>query len=74
MFFFKKKTIKYTYKQRNATNGYCEVFNMNLKIWFDITSKCMADFCFIVSVVAAIFSERLEFFQKDFSLWFLPFL
>ena len=45
-----------------------------VKIWFDITSKCMADFCFIVSVVAAIFSERLEFFQKDFSLWFLPFL
>ena len=57
--FFKKKTLKYTYQQRDATNGYCEVLNMNLNIWFDITSKYIENFWIILSVAVGIFSERL---------------
>ena len=58
-FFLKKQTLKYTYQQRDATNGYCEVLNMNLNIWFDIPSKHIENFCVIISVVVGIFSERL---------------
>ena len=36
---FLKKKLSNAYQQRNATNGYCEVLNMNLNIWFDIPSK-----------------------------------
>ena len=39
--FLKKNntSLKYTYQQRDAANGYCEVLNMNLNIWFDIPSS-----------------------------------
>ena len=71
MYFFKKKTLKYTYQQRDATNGYCEVLNMKLNIWFDIPSKYIEDFCVIVSVAESIFSERLTATSSQyFSLWF----
>ena len=56
---FFKKTLKYTYQQRDATNEYCEVLNMNLNIGFDIPSKYIKNFCVIVSVAEGIFSERL---------------
>ena len=70
-FYFFKKTLKYTYQQRNATNGYCEVLNMNLNIWFDIPSKYIENFCVIVSVAVGIFSERSSDTScQDFSLWF----
>ena len=55
--FFKKTTLKYTYQQTDATNGYCEVLNMN--IWFDIPSKYIENSCVIISVAVGIFSERL---------------
>ena len=51
--------MTYTYQQRDATNGYCEVLNMNLNIWFGIPSKYIENFCVIISVVVGIFSERL---------------
>ena len=57
--FFKNITLKYTYQQRHATNGYCEVLNVNLNIWFDITSRYTENFCVTVSVAVGIFSERL---------------
>ena len=57
MFFLKKKHLKYTCKQRDATDGYCEVLNMNLNIWFDIPSKYLENFYVIVSVAMGIFSE-----------------
>ena len=70
MFFLKKKTLKYTYQQTDATNGYCEVLNMN--IWFDIPSKYIQNFCVIVSVAVGIFSERLtDTSCQDFSHFFV---
>ena len=57
--FFLKETLKYTYQQKDATNGYCEALNMKLNIWLDIPSKYIEDFCVIVSVAVGIFSERL---------------
>ena len=70
-FYFFKKTLKYTYQQRNATNGYCEVLNMNLNIWFDIPSKYIENFCVIVSAAVGIFSERLtDTSCQDLSLRF----
>ena len=73
--FFLKKTLKYKYQQRDATNGYCEALNMKVDIWFDIASKFIKDFCIIVSVALGIFSERLtDTSCQDFSLCFLPFL
>ena len=67
--FFLKKTLKYTYQQRDATRWYCEVLNMMLNIWFDILSKNIEDFCPIVSVVVFVFSERLtDTSCQDFSL------
>ena len=39
MLFKKKITLKHTYQQRGATNGYCEVLNMKSNIWFNILSK-----------------------------------
>ena len=36
-----------------------EVLNMNLNIWFDITSKYLENFCVIFSVAVGILSERL---------------
>ena len=67
--FFLKKTLKYTYQQRDATSWYCEVLNMMLNIWFDILSKNIEDFCAIVSVVVCVFSERLtDTSCQDFSL------
>ena len=75
MYFFKKKTLKYTYQQRDATNGYCEVLNMKLNIWFDIPSKYIEDFCIIASVAVVLFSERLIGISfQYFSLRVLPFL
>ena len=69
--FSKKKTLKYTYQQRDATNGYCEVLNMNLNIWFDIPSKYIDNFCVIVCFAVGIFSERLtDILVKIFSLIF----
>ena len=66
--FFLKK-LKYTYQQRDATNGYCAVLNMNLNIWFDIPSKYVGNFCVIVSVAVSIFLERLSDSScQDFSL------
>ena len=52
-----KYNLKHTYQQRDATNGYCEVLNMNLNIWFDIPSKYLENFYVIVSVAMGIFSE-----------------
>ena len=61
----------YTYHQRDATNEYCEVLNMNLNIWFDIPSKYIENFCVIVSVTVGIFSKRLtDTSCQDFLLWF----
>ena len=75
MSFLKKKTLKYTYQQRDATDGYCKVLNMKLNIWFDIPSKYIEDFCVIVSVAVGIFSERLtDTSGQYFYLCFLPFL
>ena len=69
---FFKKTAKYTYQQRDATNEYCEVLNMNLNIWFDIPSKYIENFCVIVSVAVDIFSEILtDTSCQDFSLSYL---
>ena len=47
--------LKYTCKQRGATDGYCEVLNMNLNIWFDIPSKYIENVCVIVSVAVGLF-------------------
>ena len=66
---FLTKTLKYTYQQRDATNGYYEGLNMNLNIWFDIFSKYIENFCVIVSVAVGIFSGRLtDTSCQDFSL------
>ena len=54
MSFLKKKTLKYTYQQRDATDGCCKVLNMKLNIWLDIPSKYIEDFCVIVSVAVGI--------------------
>ena len=60
MIFFFLNSLKYAYQQTDATNGYCEVLNINLNIWLDISSKYIIEnFCVIVSVVVSIFSERL---------------
>ena len=56
--FFKKKTLKYTYQQRDATNGYCQVLNMKLNIGFDIPSKYIEDFCVIVSVLLRVYFQN----------------
>ena len=50
----KKKTLKFTY-QIYATNEHCKVLNMNLNKWFDIPSKYVENFSFIVFVVVGIF-------------------
>ena len=55
-YFLKKNTLSYVYEQRDATNEYCEVLNMNLHVWFDIPSKYIENFCVIVSVAVGIFS------------------
>ena len=69
--FFLKKTLKYTCQQGDATNGHCEVLNMNLSIWFDIPSRYIENFCVIVSVDVDIFSERLtNTYCQNFSLLF----
>ena len=63
-----KKNLKYTYQQRDATNGYCEVLNINLNLWFDIPSKYIENFCVIFSVAVGIFSEKLtDTSSQDFS-------
>ena len=67
--FFLKKTLKYIHQQRDATNGYCEVLNMNLNIWFGIPSKYIENLCVIVSVAVCIISEKLTVtFRQNFSL------
>ena len=48
--FFLKKTLKYVYEKRDATNEYCKALNMNLDVWFDIPSKYIENFCVIVSI------------------------
>ena len=58
MFSKKKKTLKYTYQQKDAANGYCEVLNMDLNVWFDIPSKYIDNFWVVFSVAVGIFSER----------------
>ena len=68
--FFLKKTLKYSYQQRDATNEYCEVLNMNLNLGFDIPSKYIKNFCVIVSVAEGIFSERLADTCQNFALSF----
>ena len=73
--FFLNITLKYTNQQRDATTGYCEILNMKLNIWFDISSKYIEDFCIIASVAVALFSERLiETYFQYFFLRLLPFL
>ena len=76
MFFFKKKHLKYTCKQRDATDGYCEVLNMNLNIWFNIPIRYIENVCVIVSVAVGLFSEKLtDRSCQDFSfLFFVVFL
>ena len=60
---------------RTFSHGYCEVLNMKLAIWLDISIKYIEDFFVIVFVDVCIFSERLtDTSCQDFSLWFLPFL
>ena len=75
MLFFKKKK-KNTYQRRDTKNGYCKVLNMNLNIWFDISSKYRENFCVIVSVAVGIFSEKLTdtSCQDLFPLFFFLFL
>ena len=63
---FLKKTLKYTYQQRDATNEYCEVLNMNLNISFDIPSKYIENFCVIRFVAVGIFSERSQHILSGF--------
>ena len=68
---FLKKTLKYTYQQRDATNKYCEVLNINLNILFDIHVKYIDNFCVIVPVAVGISSEILtDTSCQDFHLWF----
>ena len=55
---FFKKTLKYTYQLRDATNGYCQVLNMKLNIGFDIPSKYIEDFCIIVSVSLWVYFQN----------------
>ena len=50
LLFFFFLTLKYTYQQRDAANGYCQVLDMKLHIGFDILSKYIEDFSVIVSV------------------------
>ena len=74
-FLFFKKDLKYTYQQRDASNGYCEVLNMNLNIWFDIPSKYIENFFVILYVAVGIFSDILKthlvrIFPFDFFLYF----
>ena len=60
---------------RTSIHEYCEVLNMKLNIWLDITSKYIEGLCVIASVALGIFSERLtDTFCQDFSLWFLGLL
>ena len=67
----KKKSLKYTYQRRDATNGYCKVLNMDLNILFDIPSKYIENFCVIVSADIGISSEILTGTScQDFCLWF----
>ena len=48
---------------------------VKLSIWFNIPSKYTADLYVIVSVLVAIFSERLTVTScQDFSFWSLVFL
>ena len=54
-----KKTLKYTYQQRDATIGYFKTLNMKLNIWFDIPTKYIDEFCIIASVAVVLFTERL---------------
>ena len=54
-----KKTLKYTYQQRDATTGYFKILNMKLNIWFDIPTKYIDEYCIIASVAVVLFTERL---------------
>ena len=58
VFLKKKETLKYTYQQRDATNGYYQVFYMKLNIGFDIRSKYIQDFCVIVSVLLWVYFQN----------------
>ena len=62
-------TLKYTYQQRDATTGYCEILNIKLNIWFDIPNKYIEDFSIIASVAVVSFSERLT--GTNFQYFFL---
>ena len=39
-------------------DGYCEVLNMDLNVWFDVPSKYIENFWVVVSGAVGIFSER----------------
>ena len=56
--FFLKKTLKYEYQQRDATNGYWQVLNMKLNIGFHIPSKYIEDFYVIVSVSLWVYFQN----------------
>ena len=71
MFFLKKKHLKYTCKQRDATDGYCEVLNMNLNIWFDIPIRYIENVCVIVSVVVYFQKDLLTDLVRIFPFYFL---
>ena len=61
---------------RTFIQEYCEVSNMKLNIWLDISSEYIEDFIATASVAVGLFSEKLTDTPcKDFSLtWFLAFL
>ena len=58
LLFFFKKTLKYTYQQRDATDGNCQVLNMKLNIRFDIPSKSIEDICVIASVLLLVYFQN----------------
>ena len=70
-FHFFKKNLNHSYQQRDGTNEYREVLDMNLNIWFDIPSNYAENFWVNISVAVGIFSERLtDASCQDFSFSF----
>ena len=57
---------------RTFIYGYCEVLNVELNILLEVSTKSIADFCVIVSVIVVVtFSKRLtDPSCQDFSLGF----
>ena len=74
VFFFFKKTLKYTYQQRDAIDGNCQVLNMKLNIRFGIPSKYIEDICVTVSVSLLVyFQNGLTHLVRIFSFGFWHF-